>query len=338
MLDSIQIRNFRRNKKRNITLGPITVIRGGTGKGKSSIVGAFKWVILNVPGGDSFVNWDANPQRAGVRLDVDNRHKVIRRRDKSNNEYRLDGRTFNSFGTSPPDPVWKLMNMGWLNFRTQHAGHFWFCDTPGQVAKQLNEIINLSAIDNIQRNLTRYKNHVDGAADHWQRRYEEAKKDDGKLDYVDDMETDFKPISAMIDANAIQDLRCRRMGVLVGRVESYQKVIKRATERVLDTRRVYGVVSSVNTMTETVNDMAEMVETVERAERAAGAFVPDPQPITEAVERIEASQQLCQDLEELVVTIESQQLSIAELETRMEPKQKRYDEMMAGRCPLCGRK
>lgn len=126
-----------------IELGRITTFVGKTSIGKSAILRALRWLAQNYPAGNEFIRDGAKFCR--VRLVVDN-HTVTRKVGKVN-EYRLDDQLYVSFGRGVPDAVLSTLNCTDENFQGQMDAPFWFSLTPGQVAKELNRIINLGVID-----------------------------------------------------------------------------------------------------------------------------------------------------------------------------------------------
>src|SRR5205085_3713169 len=48
-----------------------------------------------------------------------------------------------------PRSVSEFLNVSDVNFQDQFEAKFWFCDSPGEVSRKLNGIINLSEIDDV---------------------------------------------------------------------------------------------------------------------------------------------------------------------------------------------
>jgi len=145
LISKIKIRNFSIQKKCEIEFGPnVTTIVGSCAHGKSAVLRAIKFICMNKPSGDKFINWDA--EKTSVRLTVDGK-TILRRKGKNINIYRLGKEEFEAFGHDVPQPIADLVNMDDLNFQGQHDKPFWFCETAGEVSRQLNSIVNLEIID-----------------------------------------------------------------------------------------------------------------------------------------------------------------------------------------------
>ena len=83
---------------------------------------------------------------AAVRLDADD-VTITRVKGSNVNTYDMDGQTYKAFGAGVPDPVADLLNVGDENFQQQHDAPYWFSDTAGQVARNLNAVVDLEVMD-----------------------------------------------------------------------------------------------------------------------------------------------------------------------------------------------
>ena len=59
------------------------------------------------------------------------------------NTYGVEGKTYEAFGNDVPPAVSKLLGLAEVNFQGQHDAAFWFGLSPGQLAKELNKIVDL---------------------------------------------------------------------------------------------------------------------------------------------------------------------------------------------------
>lgn len=147
MIKIIQLLDFQNHRNRRIELDPsVTVLAGDNGKGKTAIIRALRWCLLNEWDGkaDQFIHWEA--QDAKVQALVDGVW-VVRAKGSKGNRYYLGKEKFSAFGAGVPAPIEKLVNLHADCFQNQLDGVFWFSLTDGQLAKQLNQIVNLGEID-----------------------------------------------------------------------------------------------------------------------------------------------------------------------------------------------
>lgn len=145
-LISLQLKNFQKFGKFKITFAPdVTTIVGPSDKGKSTILRALGCVSVGEPDGQELIRHDEDGY--AVRLELSD-HVVVRRRGKKGNVFDLDGQVLTRDRSDwPPAKVLQATRMGPENFQWQLDGPLWFLDSAGTVAKQLNKVVDLEAID-----------------------------------------------------------------------------------------------------------------------------------------------------------------------------------------------
>jgi DNA repair exonuclease SbcCD ATPase subunit len=149
-LIAIELENFQSHKSREVRFSPgITTIIGATDLGKSAILRAMQWSLMNGISGDEFVRDGAKSTTVKVSVDSNGKHIIIRSRSKggSTNTYHLDGNEYKAFSTSVPKDIQECLRLDEINFQSQHDAPFWFSISAGEVSRRLNAIIDLSVID-----------------------------------------------------------------------------------------------------------------------------------------------------------------------------------------------
>ena len=335
MFEELQVRNFRRNKKRNISLGQITTIRGATGKGKSSLVGAFKWACFNRPSGDSFINWDSD--FAAVRLVFDRDQTVIRRKSSSNNTYKLNGEVFKAFGTNVPDPVSAALNVSDINFRLQAAGHFWFSETAGEVSRQLNDIVNLSVIDGALAHLASCQREARTLITHTETHIKTLEEELKELDFVDAMSADFDKLSDQYNRVTDLDEERLRLEFLTGEAVRHRRRGDRASKRLTEAKKVLICCQSTQKMARSVKRLRKLIDSALKYKKKSIKKYPNIYPLLKQQTIIEETTKKIKRLK-LLINNALLQNQIASMENMLAQKQAKYDTLMKGRCPLCGRK
>jgi len=196
MIDKLEIRNFRTHKRLNISFSPfVNSIIGNNAAGKSTIVRAIRWVVRNKPAGDSIINWDAD--KAAVRLTIDG-NKITRTRGKGINTYRLNkGKPYKAFRNEVPKDVEEIINLSDINFQGQHEAPFWFCETPGEVSRQLNAIVNLEGIDNTLKNIASALHKSRTSIEIIEERLNRITTQQNSLAYVKEMDGDLKQVESI---------------------------------------------------------------------------------------------------------------------------------------------
>ena len=151
-LKSIKLVNFQAHSELEVGFSPgITTIIGPTDQGKSAVLRALGWCCLNDIAGDEFIKQGSKKTSVHVTAqNKDGEESVIgRTRSKGGaiNKYEIEGEELKSFGQGTPQPVQDLLALGPINFQKQHDPPFWFCETAGEVSRQLNAVIDLTVID-----------------------------------------------------------------------------------------------------------------------------------------------------------------------------------------------
>lgn len=144
MIKQIKLKNFQCHRDLSIELTPgVNILAAPTNKGKSAVVRAIRWLVEHKPvtglvrhGEDSM----------SVTLETDN-GTVTRFKTKSGNGYDVDGQRYLATGTIQPIPVKQVLQIEDINFQGQHDAPFLLRLTPGQLARELNRIVDLEVID-----------------------------------------------------------------------------------------------------------------------------------------------------------------------------------------------
>lgn len=190
MIERIQIRNFQRHRMLRVKFDErITTIVGPSDAGKSSVLRAIRWVAFNRPLGDGFVHQGGDV--CSVKLWVDG-HKVERRKAKGENAYFVDGKKLAAVGTEVPRDVQECLSLTLENFQGQHDPPFWFSLTAGEVAKRLNAIVDLEAIDRSAAWIAGRLRQAKAELSVSEGRLAEAEQECKELGYVERLAADFE--------------------------------------------------------------------------------------------------------------------------------------------------
>ena len=141
-MKKLQVINFESHKDTTVvfSLG-VNIITGATDVGKSSLRRACEWVICNRPLGTEFINWDS--KATTVILDGVEKY----RSQGGKHFYKCSGKVYKAFGHGVPGAVTRELRLTQENIQEQHDPYFLINDSPGQVARILNSVTDLSLID-----------------------------------------------------------------------------------------------------------------------------------------------------------------------------------------------
>jgi len=211
MINSIQIKNFLSHKDAFIKLHPgVNVFLGESDTGKSAIFRAINKLVSNRPSGNEFIRWGQDD--CIIALDLSDDKLIEWIYEDGQAKYVLcqkdDERVFKAFGKSVPDEILTALNIEEINFQHQLTNAFLFQSSPGEVARYLNQIVNLNVIDtalyNINHRLKNERNLLANANANSKRIREDLKEYDWldeaeeKLNIASELESNLNSLRASV--------------------------------------------------------------------------------------------------------------------------------------------
>jgi hypothetical protein len=103
------------------------------------------------------------------------------------NTYTVDTKVLEAFGAEVPGDVSRVLKIDSVNFQGQHESPFWFDLSPGDVAKQLNAIVDLSLIDKTMKKLNSRLRTAKAELSVCQQRLEKASEEYTSLEWIEDV-------------------------------------------------------------------------------------------------------------------------------------------------------
>lgn len=145
-IKSIHLINFQNHKESFFDLSEgVNVVVGQSDSGKTSIIRALNWVVNNKPSGDSYRRH--NSKSTSVIITLESGVEIARVKSDKENYYRVGDVIYKAFGQDVPEEVKKLFNFSDINFQQQMDAPFLLSNSSGEVARTLNEAVNLDKID-----------------------------------------------------------------------------------------------------------------------------------------------------------------------------------------------
>lgn len=142
MLTEVTLKNFQAHEARTFRFSPgLNVITGPSDTGKSVLVRGLDWLARH--GNQNYTTHGKTECTVTVTTE---RGTVTRFRGKKSG-YTVNGEEYVAVGTNQPVPVKQVLPLADINFQFQHDGPFLVSLTPGQTAKEINKIVDLSIID-----------------------------------------------------------------------------------------------------------------------------------------------------------------------------------------------
>jgi hypothetical protein len=154
MLNELEIIRLQSHLHSYLEFHPgVNIIRGTSHHGKSVLVRAIQWLLENEPDGTEFLNWYEDITEGMEVHSSFNEGDVSRIRNSKFNGYVVPhlNEEFEALRGHVPEEVRLITNMDSSNVLGQDDGYFLLRDTPGNVARKLNQKSGLEDIDKVAK-------------------------------------------------------------------------------------------------------------------------------------------------------------------------------------------
>ena len=147
MIRKVAIQNFQIHKQTVLEFKEgMNVIAGSSDNGKSSIIRAIRWVLMNRPTGFAFHTHGAKDDTAVCLVFGDYECVTRQKGEKNSGGYHHRDKTYAALRTDVPPEIERVLNLSDINIQSQHDPYFLLQDSPGEVAKKLNVVAGLGII------------------------------------------------------------------------------------------------------------------------------------------------------------------------------------------------
>jgi DNA repair ATPase RecN len=220
MIQKLILHNWQNWKHLEIPLDRITVLVGDNGCGKSAVVRALYWLLLNQWDGEAgaFISWDEDECSISAKV---NGHKLARARGKGSNIYTLDDQEYKAFGTTVPQPIVDFLKVHEDNFQHQGDPVFWLSLRKSEAASALNDLFCLSDIDTTLANVGIELRKSNARSQVARERLTQAREEEKKSRWA-------------VEANKV----LREMEEVVDRIEEISEELRRIQRRVLEREKL----------------------------------------------------------------------------------------------------
>ena len=228
MLKKVKIQNFQSHKDTELEFSKgVNVIAGQSDSGKTAILRALRWVFNNKPQGDSFrSHWGGDTE---VTVEFDDGFVTRGRHKKNDNFYgwHKDEKQFKAFGTNVPEPLVEYMDIDSVNVQSQLDPPFLLSETPGEVAKYLNNIANLSLIDSATYNINSKHREIEDEIKLLEKGKESLQTKLERFKEFDEIDRKQKELEALYNIYVLRCEEVSSLNKLITEVESINKTIKK---------------------------------------------------------------------------------------------------------------
>ncbi len=337
MIEKIEIRNFRCHSKMDVELDPyVTSIVGPSYAGKSTIIRALRWVVLNKPSGTSMIRWGTS--KAMVRVSLTNQKKVIRKRGSSLNTYHLGSRCFKAFGNEVPRPIQDAFCLSDINFQGQHDSPFWFSETAGEVSRQLNAIVSLDMIDGVLKFVASEMRRTRASISIHEEKVQQNQKKLEEIQHVQQMDEDFQQVEqAHQRLDKVREKWSRIDEILRG-VSYYGTERDRLSRAILVGDLALRKGEILWNLLEESEKIQSLIDQAESLGKILETPVPNLDCLKQSLEKWQSLSLLREKLKDLINEITKWTKTIHDFQKKMVDLQEEIQRVTKGRCPLCGQK
>ena len=188
-LRQIKLENFQAHRDLTIPVEPgVNVIVGPTNAGKSSVFRALRWLVEHKPA-SGLQTFDTDSM--SVSIETDEGKAVERFKTKTEYGYKAEGATFLACATKQPPEIQAILGLSPINLQGQHDPPFLLTLTPGQMAKELNRIVDLSIIDKANSFASSGAMQAKGQVEATAKLLEKHQEEVAKWDWVESCETNY---------------------------------------------------------------------------------------------------------------------------------------------------
>lgn len=328
----LKITNFQSHTNSELDILPnaVNVIVGETDAGKSAIIRSIELLARNRPSGDKYRTHGTKETRVEWK-------GVTRVRDNTAGSYIVDGVEYKALRSEVPRQVTEKLQLSEINFRPQHAAYFLLNDSPGAVARAMNELADLGLIDYTTAEIKRQKGQnaalIEVIAKDLEKKEEEVKSlawavdADIDLAVIEEVESARELTIKMVDelssitrqlqeledrlnsypdfdssriddrVNELKDVTLDVISRLVGEVEDC--LVKLDSYPNFDGERLSEIHTQISD-----NQLTEMIQIIDKLEEYDNdlKLCPDPVDDIAVLGRVEFAD--CDELKELLVKIE----------------------------------
>ena len=361
MIKKIEIQNFQAHDDTTLDLSPgVNIIAGVSDSGKSSILRACRWLILNKPVGSHFQSdfVDKDKVKTIVKFTVDNQI-FTRSKDKSFNGYIYSEKivhgsvdikeTFEALKGDVPDKFKEELNLSTLNIQSQHDGHFLLNDTAGDVAKKLNQLVGLDIIDLSLKNINTIVKSANQEASNATNSAIEKEQAISRYKNVDDLLVQVSVIEKILfDLNKHKESQ-NKLQQIIGGLSRTEEDIEEFTSKIKKEVDLDEIINLIKDKEETEEVLSELnlsiinIQNINKIIEKDTTLTDNTNKINKIfckIEEIQKSKKIINNLKSLIDSEQRLENKIENLSRKVFNKTKKYEKIMKELkiCPLCNQK
>lgn len=340
MIRNLQIKNFQSHKDTELDFDPgVNVVIGSSDSGKSSIIRSLNWLVFNRPSGDSFRRYGSDSTQVWLN------GSIARIKSDKTNSYKLDDDDFKAFGQGIPEEVQQALNLSEINFQFQHDPPFLLSKSPGEIAKYLNQIVNLEKIDSSLLNANRRIKSINTDIDYKKAEIKKLEEEVDEYDWITDAEPLLDELENIEKDIAGDEVNKEELTELIARVDSCQDKICLIDEQLSIEPLLNLVLQSKQDLEKLEHDYIELEnlyvdynheeDSIDELDKIIGLkdSVDCLLELDFDIKKIELGKY---EMLDLIQSIETLKEGVYCTDEDISNMQNEFDELIGDTCPLCG--
>lgn len=348
MINKLNIKNILSHKNTTVEFHPgVNLIKGVSDHGKSVILKALNLFLNNRPlNMENIKSWFAKDKDAmEIHGTIDN-IDISRIKTSTKSYYKKGEDNYTAFGASVPADLQKIFNTNIINFQWQHDNLFMISWTPGEIAKFLNEMIDLSIIDRAIKKSNQKVKDNQTELDQYQINIKSKQASLLQYDELENQENDLielelldKKVAELITAEAKFSNKIRQIIDVEHELKEFKDIVSqiKAVNELIDFKQ------AIKHDKDKAADLFNLIQEIEKVKQEISTF-PDYTDILQELNEIELIENKCNklanqfnSLDELLNNIKDEQDRLVLMENEIKNKQKEFDDNFPDICPLCGK-
>lgn len=363
MIKSIKIRNFQALSNLELELSPrVNVIHGQSDSGKTAVIRALNWVIDNKPNGFEFRRDPRKNQQGKKPLGkkvgtecsiVIEEGEITRLRNEATGEDAFNGYILpddserEALKGEVPEEVSRLLNISRYNIQMQHDPIFMLTDSPGEVARKINEITRMDVIDVVRKRCDGIISEAKTQMDLLSKQIDEEQEQLNQLGYLEDVNKRVTELEQLDKQLKAVEIKLQSIGKLINEIEVISYGIEvledwlSAEEPLVELLELIEQYNNVNDrhsrLTRLVQEIKVLEEQIEDDEYII-KLKPQIDNLTKDLDRYYEIEDKIDDIYDVICEIEGLTSECVIIQKRVLDSQSKYIELIreAGECPVCG--
>ena len=331
----------------------LNIIKGESHEGKSSIARAFEKALRNKPARLNLLSWPSllpnGKENMEIAIQFSKDEYIKMTKGKNKNQYEVSGYDdpFKALNKDVPEEVQLVTKMNRVNLQSQHEKFFMLQDSPGEVAKKFNKLLDLEIIDTTQSNINSKIKEIESTKKVHNKSLIELKSELSEYDFLDGIEILIDEVDKL--SIEIKKAEVREAGIAhiideISLVRSRAKIFKEKAKAEKDIKEITVLVEDYKTIDSQLKSLITVSRDITQTENDIVRF----NEILVHEDEINECKKLALEIREIdskVIKIEKLCSSIEEAEKtrdmmnkKAKSLEKERDDLLKsqGICPWCG--